>query len=738
MNIRTLLLAALFAIGVIASAFAQYKDSNGVPVPGEVPLVGCSLVGPCQGPIGAANPLPVTLSAPVSATIAGFTPSASGARMTPISVNTSSISGPLPTGNVVVVSNIGTNPMFCNANGITATAADQLISTNSWFAFTIPLGVTTLNCIATGGITTANGLGGTGIATGGGGGGSAGGGGGGTNVTQGTIPWVTSISGIPTVNQGTSPWIMSGSVTQGTSPWVTSISGIPTVSQGTSPWVISGSVTQGTSPWVISGVITGFTPSASGARMTPVTVNTSSTANPLPTGNTVIVSNAGTTNPMFCNTNGIAATVADQPISAGGWFAFTIPSGVTTLNCIATGGSTTANGLGGVGIPAGSGATNGGGSSGNVTQGTVPWVTSISGVPTVNQGTTPWVTSGSVTQGTSPWVTSISGIPTVNQGTTPWVTSGSVTQGTSPWVTSISGIPTVNQGTSPWIVSGSLTQGTSPWVISGTVNQGTSPWVTSISGSPTVNQGTSPWVTSTTGFTPSASGARMTPLSVGTSNTSGTLPTGSAVVVGNTGTTNPMYCNVNGIAATTSDQLIPISSWFAFTIPSGITTLNCIATGGSTTATGLGGNGLPTGAGGGGGNGGGGSSVTQGTIPWTVALFPSSSSAIGITPVVCGSVSSGCVLKGSPGNLYGIYANSGTSGYLMLFNSTSVPSNGSTTAGVASGNMVECIGPSTTLASSYTGLPPEVFSVGISAAFSTTGCTTLTLSSTAFIHGYSQ
>lgn len=109
-----------------------------------------------------------------------------------------------------------------------------------------------------------------------------------------------------------------------------------------------------------------------------------------------------------------------------------------------------------------------------------------------------------------------------------------------------------------------------------------------------------------TGFKPSASGARMTQLAVATSDSTATLPTGAVVVVSNTGATNPMFCNVNNVAATTSDQLIPPQSWFAFTIPATITALRCIATGGATTADGLGGAGLATGAGGGGGSGGGG------------------------------------------------------------------------------------------------------------------------------------
>jgi hypothetical protein len=74
-------------------------------------------------------------------------------------------------------------------------------------------------------------------------------------------------------------------------------------------------------------------------------VGTSDSSGPLPTG-TVVVSNAGTTNPMFCNVNGLTATVSDQPIPPSSWFGFAIPSGATTLHCIATGAATTANGGG--------------------------------------------------------------------------------------------------------------------------------------------------------------------------------------------------------------------------------------------------------------------------------------------------------------------------------------------------------------------------------------------------------
>lgn len=109
-------------------------------------------------------------------------------------------------------------------------------------------------------------------------------------------------------------------------------------------------------------------------------------------------------------------------------------------------------------------------------------------------------------------------------------------------------------------------------------------------------------------FGPSASGSRMTPLAVTTSDSSSTLPTGAAVVVTNVGA-NPMYCNVTGAAATTADQYIGAGNWYVFA-PGVVTTLHCIATGSSTTANGVGGSGLPAGTGGAAGGSGGGGAVT--------------------------------------------------------------------------------------------------------------------------------
>jgi len=176
------------------------------------------------------------------------------------------------------------------------------------------------------------------------------------------------------------------------------------------------------------------------------------------------------------------------------------------------------------------------------------------------------------------------------------------------------------------------------------------------------------------GLTPSASGARGAPLSVTTADSSGTLPTGAEVVVTNVGT-NPMYCNVNAIAATTSDQLITANGgWFGFAIPSGVTALHCIATGGSTTANTLGGAGLPTGTGGGGGGGGSSGAVYGPTTAGSAAANP---------PVLMGGTVDGT----STGNVDN-WKISGGIGYVNAVNSGTFLVQLNATPSLANGNGV--------------------------------------------------
>lgn len=131
-------------------------------------------------PVSATNPLPVSASASIS----GFNPTTTG---TPISVTTGGVTGTLPSGAVVVASNVGTtNVAYCKL-GASATTSDQPIAPNGgWFAFTVAA-ATQLTCITSTSTTTVNMVGGTGLptGTGGGGGGSGGGDASAANQTNG-------------------------------------------------------------------------------------------------------------------------------------------------------------------------------------------------------------------------------------------------------------------------------------------------------------------------------------------------------------------------------------------------------------------------------------------------------------------------------------------------------------------------------------------------------------------------
>lgn len=106
----------------------------------------------------------------------------------------------------------------------------------------------------------------------------------------------------------------------------------------------------------------------------------------------------------------------------------------------------------------------------------------------------------------------------------------------------------------------------------------------------------------------------------------------------------------------------------------------------------------------------------------------------GAAPVISAATEGSHILKASPGCLLAAYATTGaTAGYLMIFNSATVPADGAVTP-------QNCIYiPATTsIALNWAPQPPEWYSTGISAAFSTTGCFTKTLSATAFIHALVQ
>lgn len=114
-----------------------------------------------------------------------------------------------------------------------------------------------------------------------------------------------------------------------------------------------------------------------------------------------------------------------------------------------------------------------------------------------------------------------------------------------------------------------------------------------------------------------------------------------------------------------------------------------------------------------------------------VQIAPTSSSTNGITAVVSASAEGSHVLKASAGNLYSIYVTTGvTAGYLMVFNATSAPVDGAVTP-----NQCVWAPANATTSVNYGSGPPGVYSTGITAVFSSTGCFTKTASATAFFHG---
>lgn len=116
----------------------------------------------------------------ITASLSGFPTSQSTG--TPIAATTGGVTGTLPTGAVVVATNVGTtNGAYCKL-GASATTSDQFISPNGgWFAFTVGAN-TQLTCITSASTTTVNMVGGSGLPTGTGGGGGGGSGGAVTNA----------------------------------------------------------------------------------------------------------------------------------------------------------------------------------------------------------------------------------------------------------------------------------------------------------------------------------------------------------------------------------------------------------------------------------------------------------------------------------------------------------------------------------------------------------------------------
>jgi hypothetical protein len=105
----------------------------------------------------------------------------------------------------------------------------------------------------------------------------------------------------------------------------------------------------------------------------------------------------------------------------------------------------------------------------------------------------------------------------------------------------------------------------------------------------------------------------------------------------------------------------------------------------------------------------------------------------GISPVVSANAEASHVIRSAPGSLYSLYVTTGpAAGYLMTFDATSVPPDGPVSP-------VECVAAPAdgTVSISFNG-PPDIYSLGIVAVFSSTGCFTKTASPTAFFKARAQ
>ena len=129
--------------------------------------------------------------------------------------------------------------------------------------------------------------------------------------------------------------------------------------------------------------------------------------------------------------------------------------------------------------------------------------------------------------------------------------------------------------------------------------------------------------------------------------------------------------------------------------------------------------------------------LAAGILLAALSAAPARAQGVPLVPIVAGPASSGVVLSPIPAELVSAYAVCTAACWLMIFNSATIPANGATTPGNAAGNLVSCIpiGAGLLASVNYAPGPTERFTSGISVAISSTACTTLTLSATAFIHG---
>ena len=229
-------------------------------------------------------------------------------------------------------------------------------------------------------------------------------------------------------------------------------------------------------------------------------------------------------------------------------------------------------------------------------------------------------------------------------------------------------------------------------------------------------------------------------LILGTSRLWAQTPVVPQVATGGGGTGPIQYCIVGTVYSVLCP--VPVSGTFA---PSGTQNVNITQVGGNAVDSGSGASTsgtlrvIPSTDSVVGVKGADGSTISSTTNPQPTELVGSNAASVGITPCVAQGVSTLQCGSASAKNLYTLYFTATADSWLMVFNTTTTPTNGATTAGTASGNMQDCVKVPSGTSVSIGGLPiPERFTVGAYVAISSTACATLTLATTGMIHGEVQ
>ncbi len=533
----------LFAALVAASACAAKAQNFPASV---VPLVGCNSMGNCSGPVSSTNPMPVS---------GGFQPASVG---TPLAVTTSTATGTLPSGMVVVASNVGPNTAYC-ALGASSSTAQQPIPPGGWFAFAVST-ATQLTCVTSAGTTMVNMVGGSGLPAGAGGSGSDGGsiptGSAGTpNASVLTVQGASGGTGVP----------VTGAFWQTTQP--VSLASLPALSAGSN---IMGAISN-----------TGFSATQSG------TWNVGLSAGSNTVGKADILGNAGATLDSAAGVaNSQALTI--QGNSSG----VAVPTSLASLPSLAPGSNTIGsinNISGAVSLPTGAAtsanqpsnaaqASTTGGQTGNLQMGAV-----TTSLPTYTTGQT------------DPLSLTPAGALRVDATATTQPISGSV---------SISGTPLVSISGNPVLGAGSNTigkadilgnSGTALDSAAGTSNVQAITIQGNASGVPVPVAGTLSATIS--GFTPAPAYSVQ---SVTTTSASYALPNGTVAIFYNTGA-NPITIKLGSSSVSVvcnQGDVIQPNSWMAFTVGTATYYAAIVNTGTSTIVV-SGGSGRPAGAGGG-------------------------------------------------------------------------------------------------------------------------------------------